>query len=374
MSSTTTSTATTTKQSPSSDSIAAGYIHRDEWLKSTPLPVVQPIYNTSIYFLPSVAAGEALISETQPGYFYARFGNPTTDACADVIAQLEGAEGGTLLTTSGMAAISLVMLTFLKSGDHLVCQFPIYAGAIKVVEDILTGNNVEVTWVDSNESVEAFEKAIKPNTKMVYIETPCNPKMSILDLESFGKLAEHHPQLVTVVDGTFGSVYVQQPLKYGVHISLHSCTKYIGGHSDITAGCLSFCNKELYKKAHWYLVLLGSSLVEAVFYPGLESHPHHTIAKKQMKHFSGMISFEVVGGKEAGSKLVEGVKLISLAVSLGGTGSLIEHPASMTNSGVLMDEEGRKKGGITDGLIRLSVGLEDVNDLISDLTQAMEHL
>ncbi|XP_065915790.1 L-methionine gamma-lyase-like [Dysidea avara] len=279
----------------------------------------------------------------QPGYFYARFGNPTTDACADVIAQLEGAEGGTLLTTSGMAAISLVMLTFLKSGDHLVCQFPIYAGAIKVVEDILTGNNIEVTWVDSNESVEAFEKTIKPNTKMVYIETPCNPKMSIPDLESFGKLAEHHPQLITVVDGTFGSVYVQQPLKYGIHISLHSCTKYTGGHSDITAGCLSFCNKELYKNAHWYLVLLGSSLspsdafilhrslktlpirmerhssntlaiarflekhpkVEAVFYPGLESHPHHTIAKKQMKHFSGMTSFEVVGGKEVGSKLVE---------------------------------------------------------------------
>jgi len=312
------------------------------------------------------------------------------------------------LTSSGMAAITTVLFTFLRPGDHIVVPASVYSGTHELLANLLQHYHVEVTFINNTE-ISSFVSAIKKNTKILYTETPCNPSLHVTDLEHFGKIGNQY-NVITVVDGTFGSPWNQQPLKLGINISIHSATKYLGGHSDILAGVFTVRRNEDAVKLRDQWRILGGILspmdafllergiktlgvrmkvhnenaqviaeflekhpkVEKVLYPGLPSHPHHNIAKKFMSGFGGMIAFELRGGVEAGKKFVETVRLITLAVSLGGVESLVEHSASMTHANVPRDV--RLAGGITDGLIRLSVGIEDVRDLLEDIQQALDQI
>lgn len=385
----------------------------EECMRGTraPRPLVPPIYASSTYVLESAEAGEVLSnSNAANGYLYQRWGNPTADAAADVIAQLEGA-AGTMLFSSGMAAINTTLFSYLKAGDHLVACQPCYGGVNSFSKLILQNLGIEISWVKGN-SVEEYRKAVQKNTKLLYGESPANPTMSILDLEAFGELGKSLPNTITLVDCTFATPYLVQPMKYGIDLVIHSCTKYLAGHSDIIGGAVSYAKPEMgpwLREIHlltngamapFDAFLLHRSLktlalrmdrhsenamavahfleqhpkVERVYYPGLASHPDHQLAEKQMKGFSGMVSFELKGGLDTGIKLVESTKVIVLAVSLGGVESLIEHPASMTHCDHHVSPEVKKASGITDGLIRLSVGIENIEDLIADLKQALDKL
>jgi len=369
-------------------------------------PVAVPIYHTSVYRNSSVQHYLDILNEK--GYIYQRLGNPTTETAETIINELEAGQG-CLMFTSGLAAVTSCLLCYLKSGDHLICQTPCYSGTMEFVKLTLQKFGVEVDWVRAGSPVEEYAKLVKPNTKMLYGETPSNPDMAVLDLISFGKLGKSLPnKVLTIVDGTFASPYLQQPIKYGVDISIHSCSKYLGGHTDIIGGCATFGDVQLWKEmksfqatngsAHApfdsYLLVRGlktlslrmvqhcnnalalakflesNPKVKKVYYPGLASHPQHEIAKKQMSSYGGMISFEMET-LQAAKTLVENVKVINLAVSLGGPESLIEHPATMTHGPMLISEAERRRSGIEDGLIRLSVGLEDIEDLKFDLAQAL---
>lgn len=369
-------------------------------------PITPPIYHSSTYKLKSVDEYLKILDEG--GYIYSRLNSFTTDAAQAAINAIEGGEG-TLVFNTGMAAISSAFWCFLKAGDHVVINKPCYSAVYDIIDKILPKFNIEASFVPSGCPVEEYKKRVKPNTRLLYGETPCNPSMAILDLEKFGQLGRSLG-ILTMVDGTFASPYIQQALKHGIDISMHSCTKFMGGHSDLTAGSLTFRTTELWKKMIRYQTTLGASLapfdasllirgmktlpirmtrhssnaqkiaeylekhpkIKSVMYPGLKSHPGHETAKKQMKLFGGMISLEVKGGVEGGKTLVESVRLIQLAVSLGGVESLIEHPATMTHGPMIMSDEDRRKSGLSDGLIRFSVGLEDPDDLIKDLEQALD--
>lgn len=377
-----------------------------------PRPLVTPIYNSSTYILESAEEGKTLSNtEAENGYIYSRWGNPTDDGASSVIADLERA-AGTLLYSSGMCAITTTLLTFLKPGDHLVACRPVYGGVNSFVETILSELGVEVTWIECLDVFE-YERSIKSNTKVLYGETPANPTMSILDVELFGALSLMHPSITTMVDCTFASPYLVKPITFGTDIVLHSCTKYLGGHSDIVGGAVSYRTKELGKKLSHYRILMGGCMspfdafllhrgiktlavrmdrqcdsamqiaqllsvhpkIARVYYAGLPAHPDHSLAKRQMGgKYSGMIAFELQGGLEDGIKFVESLKVVVLAVSLGGVESLVCHPASMTHCDHYVSPEAKEASGITDALIRLSVGLEDVKDLIADIAQALEKI
>eukprot|EP01125_Pyxidicula_operculata_P015989 TRINITY_DN5465_c0_g1_i1.p1 TRINITY_DN5465_c0_g1~~TRINITY_DN5465_c0_g1_i1.p1 ORF type:complete len:397 (+),score=62.10 TRINITY_DN5465_c0_g1_i1:45-1235(+) len=369
-----------------------------------------PIYLSSTYKLEDAQHGADLCDNKEPlnksKFLYQRWGNPTNDAVERHISQLEGGYGSYLMS-SGMSAISTVLLGLLKSGDSIVLPYSLYGGTTDFVKDILTDFGVEACWIDSFD-ISEYEKHIKPNTKLIYGETPSNPVTKILDLEAFANLGKSK-NVITVVDSTFASPFCQKPHSFGVDLIVHSATKYLGGHSDVVSGVISCKSKELYDRLRSKVRLLGGVLapmeayllergiktlgirmpihnsntlavatylesrvdkVEKVYYPGLVSHPDHELAKKQMNGYGGVVSFELKGGLKAGIQLIENVKLITLAVSLGGVESLIEHAASMTHAHA-SDEE-KKRGHITDGLIRLSIGIEDVDDIIRDLEQALE--
>ena len=371
------------------------------------VPLVQPITHTSTYKLKGVEDFLRLPQES--GYLYGRLGNPNCDAVECAINALERG-AGTLIFTSGMAAITATFFGLLKAGDHVVCQNPVYSATFDVLSKTLAKFNVEVTWVPAGCDVQVYRDNVKPNTRMLYGETPCNPMMTILDMEEFGKLGQElRPNVLTMVDGTFASPYLQHALKYGIDISVHSCTKYLGGHSDLTAGCLTFKDVQTWKTMKRYQTTFGMQLsphdaslllrgiktihirmprhsenamkvaeflesqpqIEWIRYPGLKSHPQHEVAKRQMKAYSGMIAIEVKGGKEGGRTFVESCKLAKLAVSLGGVETLLEHPATMTHGPLIMTDKEREKAGITEGLVRISVGLEDPGDLMRDFAQAL---
>ncbi|XP_064632566.1 L-methionine gamma-lyase-like [Lineus longissimus] len=370
-------------------------------------PLTTPIYHSSTY--KTISIDQYLGVLQNGGYIYSRLGNPTCEAAECSINALEGG-AGSIVFTSGMAAITTTLIGLLSAGDHVVICEPVYSGTLVFAKGTLLRLGIEVSFIEAN-NVKEYREAIKPNTKLLYAEVPRNPTIDVLDLEEFGKLGKDHPNLVTFVDCTFASPYLQQPIKYGIDISMHSCTKYLGGHSDLLGGCLTLRTVELWKKIKVIAVTMGATLspwdasllirgiktlpirmqrisstalklatflekhpkIARVHYPGLPSDPSHEIAKRQMspKGFGGMISFEIKGGIEAGKTLVEGVKLIHLAVSLGGVESLIEHPATMTHGSMVMSDEERRTGRITPGLIRFSVGLEDPDDLQKDLAQAL---
>ena len=371
--------------------------------------LAMPIYQTSTFIFDSAEQGGRRFALEEAGYIYTRLGNPTTTVLENKIAVLEEGEAGVAMS-SGMGAISSTLWTVLKAGDHIVTDKTLYGCTFALMNHGLTKFGVEVTFVDTS-NLDEVKKAMKENTRVVYLETPANPNLKIVDLEGVCKVAHTNPNTLVIVDNTFATPYMQKPLKLGVDVVVHSATKYLNGHGDVIAG-LVVTNKELADQIRFvglkdmtgavlgpqeaYYIIRGLKTfeirmerhcknartiadflnkhpkVEKVYYPGLESHPGYEIAKKQMKDFGAMISFELKGGFEAGKTLLNNLKLCSLAVSLGDTETLIQHPASMTHSPYTKEE--REAAGITDGLVRLSVGLENVEDIIADLEQGLEKI
>ncbi len=371
------------------------------------LAVVPPIYQTSTFKFRNADHGAALFAGQEEGFIYTRMGNPTIKGLEDAVAQLEEGHKG-LACGSGMAAIHTVFGAYLKQGDHVVCSEAVYGPTTTLLEQIFTKFGVETTFVDTAD-LQAIAQAMRPNTKMVYVETPGNPTLCITDLKGAAEIAHQHNALL-VVDNTFASPVLQKPFHFGADIIVHSMTKFLNGHADVVAGMIVTRNEEQYKLLRKALNLFGGVIgpmnaflvhrgikslamrmerhcsnaqkiaefleahpkVQQVLYPGLKSHPQHSLAQKQMRGFGGMISFEVKGGLEGGKTLMNNVKLCQLAVSLGGVETLIQHPASMTHA--IMPREARLKAHITDGLVRLSVGVEDVDELIADLDQALNKI
>ncbi len=361
-----------------------------------------PIFNASTFAFPDAEKGSAIHEGEIPGYFYSRINNPTQEVLESAMAELESGEAA-IAFSSGMAAISGALLTYLKPGDHLVAPESIYASTSGLLE-YLTSLGMEVTLVDATNS-ENYKQAIQDNTKVFYLESPANPTLKLCDIRGVSSIA-NKARINTLLDNTFATPYNQTPIEFGVDAVVHSMTKYIGGHADILGGVL-IGSKGLVEKCRWsinklfggvpspltcWLALRGIKTlalrmekhnsnalaiaefleshpkVKKVHYPGLTSHPQHELAKKQMRGFGGMIAFEV-GGVREGRQLVNNVKLCTLAVSLGDVSTLIQHSASMTHASV--PKELRTRAGITDGLIRLSVGIEDADDIIEDLDRAL---
>lgn len=370
-------------------------------------PVVPPIYQTSTFKFENAAHGASLFKGEKEGYIYTRMSNPTVEAMENSVAELEGGYKA-LGCASGMAAISTTFTALLKANDHVICSKSVYGPTSTLLNTIFTKFNVETTFVETSE-IDEIKNALKPNTKIIYVETPGNPTLSITDLQKTAKIA-HDNNAKLVVDNTFMSPALQQPLALGADVVVHSMTKFLNGHADVVGGIIVVNDDAAYKEFRKVLNQMGGvidpfnsflvhrglktlairmqrhnenaieiakyleahSKIKWVRYPGLESHPHYAIGQKQHYGPGGMITFELKGGFDAGETLMNSVKLCQLAVSLGGVESLIQHPASMTH--LTMGKEARETAGITDGLVRLSVGIENVNDIISDLEQALNEV
>ena len=366
-----------------------------------------PIFQSSTFTFPSANEGAARFAGTQQGYIYTRLGNPTINALEQSIALQEGGFKA-LATASGMAAITTLYTTFLESGAHIVSTDCVYGPSRVALETIFKRFGVESTFVDTS-VLTNIERAIRPDTKLLFIETPSNPSMKITDLNGAAAIAHKHG-IPMVVDNTFASPYLQRPIERGADIVVHSLTKYINGHSDVVGGMIVTKDQELYKKIKPVLNHLGGTMdphqawlvlrgvqtlplrmeksqenaaklaiflkkhpkVTWVNYPGLPDHPQHEIAKCQMDGFGAMIAMGVENGLQGGITLMNNVHIFTLAVSLGGVESLIEHPASMTHASVPRVE--REKAGIPDELVRISVGCEDYEDLRDDLDQALKQI
>ncbi len=369
------------------------------------MAVVPPIYQTSTFRFRNADHGASLFAGKEPGYIYTRMLNPTVQGLENAIATLENGHRG-LATASGMAAIHTVFATFVKQGGHIVCSESVYGPTTTLLKNVMSGQGIDATFVDTSD-LAAVKAAIRAETKIVYVETPGNPTLVISDLAEVAKLA-HDAGALFVVDNTFCSPVLQRPLDHGADIVVHSMTKFLNGHADVVGGMIVVSTEDQYKQCRYVLNHLGGVLppfesylvtrglktlhvrmerhcdnamkaatfleahpaVEWVKFPGLESHPQYDIAKKQMHGPGGMISFELKGGLEAGKKMMNAVKVSQLAVSLGGVESLIQHPASMTHAG--MPKELREQAGITDGLVRLSVGIEDIDEIIADLDASLK--
>jgi methionine-gamma-lyase len=369
--------------------------------------VSPPIFQTSTFAFQSPEEGAARFAGEEPGYIYTRMGNPTTALLENAIARLEEGTSG-LATASGMAAVSTAFFALLSAGDHVVCSASIYGPSRVVLERDFARFGVTASMVDSSD-VEQLRAAVTERTRMIYIETPANPTLTITDIAAAAQIA-HEAGALLVVDNTFLSPMLQKPFRFGADVVLHSVTKFLNGHSDIIGGVLLFRDDELMKRVRKTLHYLGGTMdphqawlvlrglrtlamrvrtaqenaialaellashpaVAEVRYPGLPGHPQAELIRRQMAGPGSLISFELKGGIEAGRRVLNTVRLPALAVSLGGVESLIQHPASMTHAG--MRPEDRLAAGITDGLVRLSVGCEDRDDLIADLRQALDAL
>lgn len=368
---------------------------------------VTPIYQTSTFAFKNARHGADLFKGKAKGYIYTRLANPTIQALEDKLASLENGFGGVAFS-SGMAAVTSVYITFLKQGDHVISTDAVYGPSRAVLESIFAGYGVESTFVDTSDT-ENIRKAIRPNTRLLYIETPSNPTIGLTDIQKASAIAREHG-IVTVVDNTFSSPYLQKPLDLGADLVLHSLTKFINGHADIVGGAVIAKTEEHWKAVHKTMAMMGGNMdphqaymvirgvktlalriekaqesamkiaehlenhpkIAWVKYPGLKSFAQHNLAKAQMSGFGTMMSFGVKGGHDAGEMLMNNVKLALLAVSLGGVETLIQHPASMTHAG--LSREARLDAGISDELVRFSVGIEDVEDIIADLDQALEKI
>jgi methionine-gamma-lyase len=363
-----------------------------------------PIYQASTFKFRSADHGARCFSGESDGYIYTRLGNPTIDELENAMANLENGYGG-IGTSSGMGAVNTVYITYLGVGKHIICHEAVYGPSRTILDNIYTRFGVEVSFVDTTDITEV-KKAIRPNTSLLYTETPANPTIGISDLEALSNIAHQHG-IPMVVDNTFCSPYLQKPLDFGVDVVLHSMTKFINGHADIVAGMIVAKKEEDYRKLRSNMSNLGCNMdphqafmtrrglktlairidraqdnakeiakylenhpkVEWVKYPGLPSHPQYELAKKQMSGPGAMLSFGLNGGLNAGKAMMDNVKLALLAVSLGGIETLIQHPASMTHS--KMTAQDKEHAGISDGLVQLSVGIENVDDIINDLDQAL---
>lgn len=374
-----------------------------------------PIYQTSTFCFDSVEDGAAKFSGDIPGYIYSRGGNPTNRALEVKCAAIEGGED-CVATASGMGAIGSVMVGLLKTGDHIVCGDTVYGGTSAVMREIMPQFGVDVTFVDTAK-LEEVENAITEKTKMIYFETPTNPTMKLTDIKSVADIGKKH-NIKVVVDSTFAPPPIQYPLALGADIVVHSVTKYLNGHGDVIGGVVIGSEEDVAvikskgvskltgtppSPSNSYLVLRGMKTlslrvrqhcsnalemakylekceyVKVVHYPGLQSNSQHELAKKQMNGmYTGMLAFELkddvkgMNAFDAGKKLVNSLKIPAIAVSLGDPDTLIQHPASMTHAKV--PKESKEAVGITDGLIRLSVGLENIKDLIADFEQGFKNL
>ncbi len=369
--------------------------------------MITPIYNSSTFIFDSTAQGAARFALEEAGYIYGRIGNPTCAALEETLANLEGGEAA-LVTASGMGAITATIWTCISAGEEIVADKTLYGCTFEFFEHHLSRFGVKVHCIEITDE-EQLKAALNEKTRIVYLETPANPNLKITDIARTAEIAHaFNPEIRVICDNTFCSPYLQNPLKQGADLVVHSATKYLSGHGDLLAGVVVgdtetitqirlvgikdmtgavLAPNEAYLFARGLQTLPvrmerhcdnamkvaryleSNKKVETVFYPGLESHPGHEVAGKQMRAYGGMISFIVKGGREKAAIVADNVKLATLAVSLGATVTLIEHPASMTHSPYT--EEELVAAGIAAGLIRLSVGLEDADDIIRDLDQAL---
>jgi methionine-gamma-lyase len=367
--------------------------------------IVTPLYLATAFHFGSTERGAALFTGDEEGYVYTRWGNPTISVLEKRVAALEGAEAG-LATASGMAAIVTSILANAKAGDHVVAAKAIYPSTYHLLDQNMRALGIETTFVDATDPQNVAD-ALRPTTRIVYLETPGNPSLALSDLETIGRIARAG-SAISMCDNTFATPINQQPIRWGIDVVIHSATKYLNGHGDaiggMILGTLDFIRRArtgtlIYlggalSPFNSYLILRGTETlplrvhqhnanavavamfleghrhVNRVSYPGLPSHPQHALAQKQMTGYGGMISFEVEGGLKAGARLMDRVRLCSLATSLGDVRTLISHPASTTHS--VLSRESRELQGVTDGLVRLSVGLEDVQDIIADLGQGLD--
>ncbi len=365
-----------------------------------------PIYQSSTFVFKDAAQGAARFSGKDDGYIYTRIKNPTTKAFEDNVAQLENGYGG-LATSTGMSALSTILMALLDQDAHLIGTDAVYGPSRLLVETFFSKFGVTYDYVDTSH-IQNIKNCVRPNTKLLFIETPANPTMAVTDIQACAELA-HANDLLLIVDNTFASPILQNPLNLGADVVYHSVTKFINGHSDICGGIIVPKAKDLFDKIYKSLVYMGGTMdphqswlalrgvkslalrveksqetaqklalflqghpqVSWIKYPGLESHPQHELAKKQMKGFGSLLSFGLKGGFAAGEKFINSVQIPALAVSLGGIESLIQHPASMTHAGV--PPEKRAAAGITEDLVRFSVGCEAFADLKKDLEQALAH-
>ena len=357
--------------------------------------ILPPIYETATYVLPEVGQDK--------GFDYTRSSNPTRQVLEENLAAIESADHA-ISFASGMAAVD-ACLKLLASGDHVVCGDDVYGGVTRHFDNVLSFYGLQFTYVDTTDP-EAVRSAMTPKTRMLWIETPTNPLLKVTDMEAMVAVAREHGILLGV-DSTFATPVFLRPLEFGADIVMHSTTKYLSGHNQIIGGVLATNSREIYDKMKFIQKTIGAvsspfdcwlnlsglktlhlrmqrheesamqvatfleshAKIERVLYPGLPSHPQHAVAKAQMSGFSGMITFELTGGAEAVKQLMNHVKLCGLAESLGSVETMITHPASMTHADV--PPEDRRRRGLTDGLVRLSVGVEDVEDIILDLEQAL---
>ncbi|MGE3973605.1 MAG: cystathionine gamma-synthase [Bdellovibrionales bacterium] len=360
--------------------------------------IMTPIYMTSTFVQSSPGVHK--------GYDYSRAGNPTRTAYENCLANLESGKYG-IAFSSGCAATATIA-HLLKQGDHVVCFDDVYGGTFRLFDKVISNNGVQFTYVDLRD-LNKLEDAVKPNTKLIWIETPTNPLLKLADIEAIAKFAKAK-NILTAVDNTFMSPYFQRPLELGADMVVHSTTKYINGHSDIIGGAVVVNRDDLAEKLYFLQKSIGAvpgnfdsyicmrslktlavrmqaheqngrgiahfleehSAVKQVIYPGLESHPQHALAKSQMHGFGGMITFFMKGGLKAAKTVLENVNVFALAESLGGVESLIEHPGIMTHASVPAEQ--RAKLGIDDSMIRISVGIERLDDLIWDLDSAFKKL
>ena len=377
-----------------------GYEPQDEHGALTP-----PLHLSSTFAFETAEAGGEMFAGTRPGHFYTRVSNPTNELLDRRLAALEGAEAG-LAAASGMGAITAVMWTFLSPGDEVITDKTLYGCTFSFLRDGLARFGITVTHVDLTDP-QALVDAISPKTRIVYFETPANPNMRLVDIKAISAIARAAGAR-TVVDNTYATPFLTRPIALGADIVVHSATKYLGGHGDLIGGLVAGSAEDMTQVRvvgikdmtgaamspfNAFLILRGLKTlqirverhcrsamevarhleahpaVSVVHYPGLESFPQHELAKSQMADFGGMIAFELKGGMTAGVTMMNRLKLIRRAVSLGDAESLVEHPASMTHATYTPEE--RLAHGISDGLVRLSVGLEDLADILADLTQAL---
>jgi cystathionine gamma-lyase len=360
--------------------------------------VVVPIHLSSTF-------ARTEVEKPTGGYEYSRTDNPTRHALEKRLAALENARFG-LAFSSGLAAEAVICMTLLKSGDHVIAFDDLYGGTRRLFSSVLAGFDLDFSYVDAR-GLKIVKEAIKENTRLIWMETPTNPLMRLCDLAGIAEIGKER-NITTVVDNTFMSSFLQNPLDFGIDVVVHSTTKYLNGHSDSVGGAVMLSDEKLYGRVKFnqnaigailspfdsYLVLRGTKTlalrmerhcrnafeiarflekhpkVRKVHYPGLDDHPQHDLAKGQMKGFGGMLSFEINGGLREAKVFLENLRIFSLAESLGGVESLIEHPALMTHASVPREE--REKIGITDSLIRVSAGIEDAGDLKEDLEKALD--
>jgi len=392
-------------QRPHSSRMDTLAIHAGRHPDSHTGAVSVPIYQSSTFAFESCAQGAARFAGVEPGYVYTRMGNPTVAALEEAVSTMEGGFGG-LATASGMAATCTVGFALLGQGLHMIATDAVYGPSRVVFERDFSRFGVEASFVDTSD-IDVVRAAIRPETRLLFIETPANPTLKVTDLAACASLAREHG-IVMAVDNTFCSPVLQRPLEHGAHIVTHSLTKFINGHTDVVGGAIISRDEDLHDRIrrtlHYlggtmdphqaWLVLRGSQTlplrvraaqanaremaaaiqshpkVDWVAYPGLDDHPQYDTIRRQMDGPGSLISFEMKGGHDAGVALIEALRIPTLAVSLGGIETLVQHPASMTHAA--MAPEARKTAGISDGLVRMSVGCEDLQDLLDDLGAALE--